>query len=45
MIEKPVSKFGLLGDVGVLKSRIERNVRLAAGTIIAGLYPDGQRSN
>jgi len=33
MIEKPVSKFGLLGDLGVLKSRIERNVRLAAGTV------------
>lgn len=33
MIEKPVSKFGLLGDLGILQSRIQRNVRLAAGTV------------
>lgn len=33
MIEKGESKFGLLGDLGILSSKVQRNVRLAAGTL------------
>ena len=33
MIERTDNRFGLLGDLNVLKSKVERNVRLAAGTI------------
>lgn len=33
MIEKPVSKFGLLGDLGILQTRIGRNIGLASGIV------------
>lgn len=33
MIERTDNKFGLLGDLNVLRGKVERNVRLAAGTL------------